>query len=46
MDAAALEDVQPDQAFVVHAGEERYPKGEGVKAIGLAELAGLLIDFR
>lgn len=39
---AALEDVRPDAAFVVHGGDDRYPKGDGVEAIGLAELAGML----
>ena len=35
----ALDDVKPDRAFVVHGGDERYPKGDGVEAIGLKELA-------
>ena len=38
----ALDDVQPDRAFIVHGGEERYPKGSGVEAIGLRELANEL----
>lgn len=38
----ALDDVQPDRAFIVHGGEERYPKGSGVEAIGLGELANEL----
>jgi hypothetical protein len=38
----ALEDVQPARAFVVHAGEDSYPISEGIEAIGLRELAGLL----
>ncbi len=39
---AALDDVGPDAAFVVYAGDERYPKGDGVEVIGLNELAGML----
>lgn len=35
----ALEDVQPNKAFIVYGGEERYPKSEGVEAIGLREMA-------
>ena len=39
---AALADVNPERAFLVHGGEDRYPKGEGVEAIGLRALAGEL----
>ncbi len=35
----ALDDVKPDRAFLVHGGDERYPKGAGVEAIGLRALA-------
>ena len=28
-----------DRAFIVHGGEDRYPKGSGVEAVGLRELA-------
>ncbi|MGE5154935.1 MAG: ATP-binding protein [Bdellovibrio bacteriovorus] len=38
----AVEDIQPAKAFVVHAGEDSYPISEGIEAIGLRELAGLL----
>ena len=38
----ALDDVRPDSAFLVHSGEERYPKGGGVEAIGLREMAEVL----
>jgi hypothetical protein len=31
-----------DRAFVVYAGEERYPLSGHVEAIGLRELAGEL----
>ncbi|HEX5526834.1 MAG TPA: ATP-binding protein [Solirubrobacterales bacterium] len=35
---SALEDVKPERAFVVYPGEERFPLGENVEAIGLPEL--------
>lgn len=35
----AISDVKPDKAFVVYSGTERYPKGDGVEAIGLRALA-------
>ena len=35
----ALEDVNPDRAFVVYGGDDRYPAGGGVEVIGLRELA-------
>ena len=35
----ALDDVKPDRAFLVHGGDDRYPKGGGVEAIGLRALA-------
>jgi len=38
----ARADLAPDQTFVVIPLEERYPLGEGVEVIGLAELAGML----
>ena len=38
----ALDDVQPERAFIVHGGEDRYPKGSGVEAVGLRELANEL----
>lgn len=40
----ALEDIQPDKAFVVHSGQERYPKQHSVEAIGLSEFAHMLAD--
>ena len=39
---AALGDLNPDRAFLVHGGgdsDDRYPKGGRVKAIGLRSLA-------
>ena len=38
----ALEDIRPNRAFVVHGGEDRYPKGGGIEAIGLGALAAEL----
>jgi len=35
----ALQDLEPQRAFLVYAGTERYPKGAGVEAIGVRELA-------
>ena len=39
----ALADLNPDRAYLVHDGsddgDDRYPKGEGVEAIGLRSLA-------
>jgi hypothetical protein len=39
---AACADVKPDRRFVVNSGTERYAVGEGVEAIGLREMAGIL----
>ena len=38
----AVEDIRPNRAFVVHGGEDRYPKGGGIEAIGLGALAAEL----
>ncbi len=38
----ASEDLQPERAFVVYSGKERYPLRSGVEAIGVTELATLL----
>ncbi|AGA92396.1 putative ATPase (AAA+ superfamily) (plasmid) [Thioflavicoccus mobilis 8321] len=38
----AVEDIQPTKAFVVHAGDDRYPISESVEAVGLREMIGLL----
>ena len=35
----ALEDLKPKKAFVVYAGEKRYPISEHVEAISLHSLA-------
>ena len=38
----ARQDLEPERSFVVYSGDDRYPRGEGVEAIGLGELASLL----
>lgn len=38
----AREDLRPDRSFVVYGGEERYPLGQEIEAIGLREMAELL----
>lgn len=38
----AISDIEPERAFVVYAGEERYPVGESTEVIGLREMAVLL----
>ncbi|MFZ2224644.1 MAG: ATP-binding protein [Candidatus Deferrimicrobium sp.] len=35
----ALEDLRPDKAFIVYSGQERYPKGKGIEAIGVRAMA-------
>lgn len=40
----ACEDLSPARAFVVYTGEERYPVAQGVEALGVREMAGLLIE--
>src|SRR3954468_7920018 len=35
---SALADIEPERSFLVYPGEERYPLGEGLEAIGLADL--------
>ncbi len=41
----AVEDLKPERAFVVHSGEDRYPKSEHTEAIGLRELATTLSEL-
>jgi uncharacterized protein len=41
----ARADLQPDRSFVVYSGEERYPMGDSVEAIGLRELATVLVGL-
>lgn len=38
----ALADLAPERAFLVYSGTERYPKGDGIEAIGVTELAAEL----
>ncbi|MCY4571275.1 MAG: ATP-binding protein [Gemmatimonadetes bacterium] len=38
----ARADLRPERAFVVYAGEERYPLADSVEAIGLPQMARLL----
>jgi len=38
----ARSDLAPHQTFVVIPVEDRYPLGEDVEVIGVAELAGML----
>ena len=38
----ALDDLRPDRTFLVYSGDERYPKGGGVEAIGLSGMAEAL----
>lgn len=42
----ALDDLQPDKAFVVYAGQERYSRGQGIEMISLRELAQELAKLR
>lgn len=36
---SAMADLEPDRAFIVYSGRDRYPKGEQIEAIGVRELA-------
>jgi len=38
----SVSDIKPSKAFIVYTGKERYPKGDGIEVISLAELSGLL----
>ena len=40
----AREDLEPERSFIVYSGEDRYPRGEGIEAVGLREMASLLRD--
>ena len=35
----ALEDINPERAFIVYGGQDRYPKAEGVDAISVPDMA-------
>lgn len=41
----ALHDLQPDRAFIVHGGEDRYPVRDNLETIGLIELAQALASL-
>lgn len=41
----ALADLSPQRAFLVYAGAERYPKGDGIEAISVPALAETLAGF-
>ncbi len=34
----AIEDLRPARAFVLHAGDDRYPVADGIEAIGIRQL--------
>jgi len=36
---SACADLQPDKAFIVYPGEERFPLGDGAEAVPLIDLA-------
>jgi len=38
----ACGDLKPNRRFLVNGGRERYPVGDGLEAIGMVELAGML----
>lgn len=42
----AVEDLKPTKTFVVYSGAERYPKGGGIEAISVRELARELALLR
>jgi hypothetical protein len=39
----ACEDIQPDKSFVVYAGEERYAVSDNLEAVGVLEMARMLL---
>ncbi|MBM3569530.1 MAG: ATP-binding protein [Alphaproteobacteria bacterium] len=41
----ALSDLQPMRSFVVYPGDDRYPLGDGIEAIGLREMAEALASL-
>jgi len=40
----ACEDVQPHKSFVVYAGKDRYPLSNSLEAIGVLEMAHMLLE--
>lgn len=43
---SALEDIQPQRGFIVYPGDKRFPVGEGIEAIGLADLCAEILSIR
>ena len=42
----ACEDLKPKQAFIVYTGEDLYPVAENIEAVGLREMAEMLVDSK
>jgi uncharacterized protein len=42
---SACTDIQPDRAFVVYAGQERYPISDNIEAISVMDMAKELTSF-
>lgn len=42
----ACEDLKPKRAFVVYAGDDRYPLAEGIEVISMREIMGELLSWR
>lgn len=38
----ALEDLEPDKAFVVYSGKERFPIADGIEAVGVREVSTII----
>jgi uncharacterized protein len=41
---SAMEDLEPERAFIVYPGTDRYRLGENIEAVGLPDLAADLLD--
>jgi predicted AAA+ superfamily ATPase len=39
----ALDDIGPEKAFIVYTGDERFPKGKNIEALGMGDLAQELV---
>ena len=42
----ALEDLKPERAFIVHAGDDRYPISKEIEALGICEMAQELASWQ
>ncbi len=42
----SINDIKPSKAFILYAGDEHYPKGKGIEAIGLTELCKELQNLK